>query len=385
MPTRGSWVCHEAFCFFFQAEDGIRDGHVTGVQTCGLPILIGARGLGEDVLAGIQTLDVGRGLQAGIAIVILAIVIDRITQAYGRKTRRTAKRIKSTVSEDAHTEVAIPSDRQPLTSETTLEIKDVYKVFGEKPERAIQLLSQGKSKQEVQQETGLSVGLNNINLKIPAGQITCIMGLSGSGKSTLVRHLNRLIDPSAGEILLNDQNILALSLAELRKLRRSTMSLVFLNFGLLPHISVIDNVAFGLRVRGESRQQARRQSQQWLTNVGLQGYADRYPDEFSGGMQQRVGLARALATDSEIILMDEAFSALDPLIRYDMQEQLLNLQGRLHKTIVFITHDIDEALRLGQHIAILRDGRLEQFATPEEINEAPANDLIRRFIAHRHR
>jgi len=365
---------------------GINQATMMALAMVVVASMIGARGLGEDVLAGIQTLDVGRGLQAGVAIVILAIVIDRITQAYGRKTKRAAKRVSAVTSGAERTEESgLPTENRAPSSETTLEIKEVYKVFGEKPRHAIHLLSQGKTKQEVQQETGLNVGLNNINLKIPAGEITCIMGLSGSGKSTLVRHLNRLIDPSAGEILLNNQNILALSLAELRKLRRGTISMVFQNFGLLPHINVIDNVAFGLRVRGESRPQARRKAQQWLTNVGLQEYALRYPDELSGGMQQRVGLARALATDSEIILMDEAFSALDPLIRYDMQEQLLNLQARLHKTIVFITHDIDEALRLGQHIAILRDGRLEQFATPEEIIEAPANDYIRRFIAHRHR
>src|SRR5690625_3917045 len=242
-----------------------------------------------------------------MAIVILAIVIDRITQAYGRKTRRTAKRIKSTVSEDAHTEVAIPSDRQPLTSETTLEIKDVYKVFGEKPERAIQLLSQGKSKQEVQQETGLSVGLNNINLTIPSRQITCIMGLSGSGKSTLVRHLNRLIDPTEGEILLNGQNILTLSLAQLRELRRHTISMVFQNFGLLPHLNVLDNVAFGLRVRGEHKNRSREMAEAWLKRVGLEQYAANYPEELSGGMRQRVGLARALANDAEVVLMDEAF------------------------------------------------------------------------------
>ena len=265
----------------------------------------------------------------------------------------------------------------------SIEVRDVYKVFGANEKRAIALLRQGADKTTVQAQSGCNVGLAGINLTIPPGRITCVMGLSGSGKSTLVRHLNRLIDPTAGEILINGQDILKLDMAALRVLRRHTISMVFQHFGLLPHIDVIDNVAFGLRVRGESKASARQTARAWLERVGLEGYGGNYPDELSGGMRQRVGLARALATDAGVLLMDEAFSALDPLIRYDMQDQLLVLQQRLNKTIVFITHDIDEALRLGQHIAILRDGKLEQVGTPDEIRHHPANEYVERFVVRR--
>ncbi len=264
-----------------------------------------------------------------------------------------------------------------------IQIRGVYKVFGRRQDDALALLRQGADKSSVQMETGTNVGLAGVDADIPTGQVTCIMGLSGSGKSTLVRHLNRLIDPSAGEILIDGENILALSLPELRELRRHKVSMVFQNFGLLPHINVLDNVAFGLNVRGESRQQARQVARLWLDRVGLSEYEKNYPDELSGGMRQRVGLARALAIDAQILLMDEAFSALDPLIRYDMQDQLLALQQRLHKTIVFITHDIEEALRLGQHIIILRDGRVEQVGTPDDIRDHPVNQYVERFVVRR--
>lgn len=264
-----------------------------------------------------------------------------------------------------------------------IQIRGVYKVFGRRQDDALALLRQGADKSSVQMETGTNVGLAGVDADIPTGQVTCIMGLSGSGKSTLVRHLNRLIDPSAGEILIDGENILALSLPELRELRRHKVSMVFQNFGLLPHINVLDNVAFGLNVRGESRQQARQVARLWLDRVGLSEYEKNYPDELSGGMRQRVGLARALAIDAQILLMDEAFSALDPLIRYDMQDQLLALQQRLHKTIVFITHDIEEALRLGQHIIILRDGRVEQVGTPDDIRDHPVNEYVERFVVRR--
>lgn len=264
-----------------------------------------------------------------------------------------------------------------------IRIRGVYKVFGRRQDDALALLRQGADKSSVQMETGTNVGLAGVDADIPTGLVTCIMGLSGSGKSTLVRHLNRLIDPSAGEILIDGENILALSLPELRELRRHKISMVFQNFGLLPHINVLDNVAFGLNVRGESRQQARQVARLWLDRVGLSEYEKNYPDELSGGMRQRVGLARALAIDAQILLMDEAFSALDPLIRYDMQDQLLALQQRLHKTIVFITHDIEEALRLGQHIIILRDGRVEQVGTPDDIRDHPVNEYVERFVVRR--
>jgi glycine betaine/proline transport system ATP-binding protein len=264
-----------------------------------------------------------------------------------------------------------------------IEIRDVYKVFGPQEAAAVQLLRQGADKAAVQLETGCNVGLAGVSAVIPPGQITCVMGLSGSGKSTLVRHLNRLIDPSSGEILLDGSNILALSLAELRELRRHQVSMVFQNFALLPHVNVVDNVAFGLRVRGESKSDARKKAMVWLDRVGLPEYAANYPDELSGGMRQRVGLARALAIDAQVLLMDEAFSALDPLIRWDMQDQLLTLQQQLRKTIVFITHDIEEALRLGQHIIILRDGRVEQVGTPDDIRHHPVNEYVERFVVRR--
>lgn len=264
-----------------------------------------------------------------------------------------------------------------------LRVEDVWKVYGRNEARAVEMLRQGADRQQVRAETGCTVGLAGVNAVIPAERITCIMGLSGSGKSTLVRHLNRLIDPSAGRVLLDGRNILELDMPALRELRRHRISMVFQAFGLMPHMTVRDNVAFGLLVRGDPTPQARRVAAEWLERVGLEDYAGHYPDELSGGMRQRVGLARALATDAEVLLMDEAFSALDPLIRYDMQDQLLELQNRLHKTIVFITHDIDEALRLGDHIVVLRDGRVEQVGTPREIRESPANEYVERFVVRR--
>ncbi|PLC55758.1 ABC transporter ATP-binding protein [Pollutimonas nitritireducens] len=264
-----------------------------------------------------------------------------------------------------------------------IQIRDVYKVFGEKPDVAMELLRQGADKATVQARTHCNVGLAGVSIDIPTGQISCIMGLSGSGKSTLVRHLNRLIDPTAGEILVDGLDILKFSMPELRRMRRYSISMVFQGFGLLPHINVIDNVAFGLSVRGEKKIAARETALKWLDRVGLSEYAASYPDELSGGMRQRVGLARALAIDAEVLLMDEAFSALDPLIRYEMQDQLLALQQRLRKTVVFVTHDIDEAIRLGQHIVILRDGKVEQVGTADEIKNHPINEYVERFVVRR--
>ena len=284
-------------------------------------------------------------------------------------------------SDTSTTSHASPSEFAP--DGVKIQINKVYKVFGRNEARALEMLRKGADKTTVQSETGANVGLAGVDAQIPTGQITCIMGLSGSGKSTLVRHLNRLIDPSAGEILVDGENILSLSMPALRELRRHKISMVFQNFGLLPHINVLDNVAFGLSVRGDPRQRARDTARQWLARVGLEDYAQNYPDELSGGMRQRVGLARALAIDAEVLLMDEAFSALDPLIRYDMQDQLLALQQRLHKTIVFITHDIEEALRLGQHIIILRDGKVEQIGSPEDIRNRPINEYVERFVIRR--
>ncbi|NLC36611.1 MAG: ATP-binding cassette domain-containing protein [Alcaligenaceae bacterium] len=264
-----------------------------------------------------------------------------------------------------------------------IKIRGVYKVFGRREAEGLDMLRAGAEKSDVQASVGVNVGLAGVDADIPTGMITCIMGLSGSGKSTLVRHLNRLIDPSAGRILFDGEDILTLSMAQLRELRRHRVSMVFQSFGLLPHISVLDNVAFGLHVRGEPKAQARSTARLWLERVGLAEYERNFPDELSGGMRQRVGLARALAIDADVLLMDEAFSALDPLIRYDMQDQLLELQQRLRKTIVFITHDIEEALRLGQHIIILRDGKVEQAGSPEDIRNRPANDYVARFLVRR--
>ncbi len=265
----------------------------------------------------------------------------------------------------------------------SIEVRHIFKIFGENADSAMRLLQQGVSKKEVLAKVGCNVGLNDVSMHIPAGKIFVIMGLSGSGKSTLVRHFNRLIEPTSGEILVNGHNVLTCDPAALRTLRRQTMSMVFQGFGLLPHKTVSDNVAYGLAVRGEKSPEALARVNHWIERVGLKGYEHSYPDELSGGMRQRVGLARALAMDPQILLMDEAFSALDPLIRYDMQTLLLELQSTLHKTIVFITHDLDEALRIGAHIAILRDGELVQIGTPEQILTQPADDYVRRFVEKR--
>lgn len=265
----------------------------------------------------------------------------------------------------------------------TIRIERVVKIFGPAPARALAMLRAGDDKAKVLAATGCTVGLDQVSLSIASGRITVVMGLSGSGKSTLIRHLNRLIEPTAGRIEVDGENILDYDAARLRDYRRRRASMVFQGFGLLPHKTARENVAYGLLVRGEARDAALAAAGTWLERVGLAGYADHYPDALSGGMKQRVGLARALATDSEILLMDEAFSALDPLIRAEMQDQLLALQASLGKTVVFVTHDLDEALRLGDRIAILRDGRLVQEGEAREIVGAPADDYVRRFVARR--
>jgi glycine betaine/proline transport system ATP-binding protein len=262
-------------------------------------------------------------------------------------------------------------------------VRNVYKIFGNRAEEALAMVRQNQSKDQVLAQTGCVVGVNDLSLSIGSGEIFVIMGLSGSGKSTLVRHFNRLIDPTSGEILIDGENILTYDMETLRNFRRHKISMVFQSFGLLPHKNVIDNVAYGLTVRGESKAQCAERAQYWINTVGLQGYEKKYPHQLSGGMRQRVGLARALAADTEIILMDEAFSALDPLIRAEMQDQLLELQSTLKKTIVFITHDLDEAVRIGNRIAILKDGRLIQVGTPKEILHSPADEYVDRFVQRR--
>jgi len=267
-----------------------------------------------------------------------------------------------------------------MSTPSFIEIKSLYKVFGPKAKSLIPMIKAGKGKQEILEDTGHTVGLNNINLEIKRGEIFVIMGLSGSGKSTLIRHFNRIIDPTDGQILVDGEDVLTLDEKSLREYRRSKMSMVFQHFGLMPHHSVIDNVAFGLKIQGVDKKKRLEKAKTWLADVGLEGYENQYPAQLSGGQQQRVGLARALCTDAEILLMDEAFSALDPLIRSEMQDQLIELQEKLHKTIVFITHDLDEALRLGDRIAILKDGELVQVGEPKEILLNPANEYVEAFV-----
>lgn len=264
-----------------------------------------------------------------------------------------------------------------------IEIKNVYKIFGHKTAAALSMSQQGKTKQEVQAATDCVIGVHDLSMSIEAGEIFVIMGLSGSGKSTLVRHFNRLIDPTSGQILVDGEDILRYDEKQLEHFRRHKISMVFQSFGLLPHKTVLDNVAYGLKVRGETKEVYQERALHWINTVGLKGYEKSYPHQLSGGMRQRVGLARALAADTDIILLDEAFSALDPLIRSEMQDQLLALQKELHKTLVFITHDLDEAVRIGNRIAILKDGKLIQVGTPQEILNNPADEYVNRFVQRR--
>ena len=265
-------------------------------------------------------------------------------------------------------------------TEPLIRVENLYKVFGSDPRSIMPLVREGRSKDEILAETGHTVGLRDINLEIEKGQIFVIMGLSGSGKSTLVRHLNRLIDPTEGAIYVGGIDVMNLSRTELEEFRRHSMSMVFQHFGLLPHRTVLENVAFGLSIQKVAKAEREEKAREWLRSVGLNGYEDQYPSRLSGGQQQRVGLARALCTDPEILLMDEPFSSLDRLIRSGMQDLLVELQDKLHKTIVFITHDLDEALRLGHQIAILKDGVLSQVGRPEEILRNPANDYVEAFV-----
>lgn len=265
-------------------------------------------------------------------------------------------------------------------TDTLIHIEGLYKVFGPRPESVMPLVRQGKTKDDILAETGHTVGLKDINLTIDKGEIFVIMGLSGSGKSTLIRHFNRLIDPTEGVIQVESTDVMKLPEKELQDFRRHKMSMVFQRFGLLPHHTVLDNVSYGLSIQGVAKKERQQRAREWLDTVGLAGYEAQYPSQLSGGQQQRVGLARALCTDAEVLLMDEAFSALDPLIRSEMQDQLIELQEKLHKTIIFITHDLDEALRLGDRIAILKDGEVVQQGRPDEILLHPANDYVEAFV-----
>ncbi|MCM3766319.1 glycine betaine/L-proline ABC transporter ATP-binding protein [Neobacillus niacini] len=261
-----------------------------------------------------------------------------------------------------------------------IEVRGVSKIFGNNPKAAIELLKQGKTKKEILKATGQTVGVKNVSFAIYPGEIFVIMGLSGSGKSTLIRMFNRLIKPTIGEILINNEDIVKMSDARLREVRQKKISMVFQNFALFPHKTIVENTEYGLEIQKVPAEQRRKRALSALEIVGLKGYENQLPKQLSGGMQQRVGLARALASDTDVILMDEAFSALDPLIRKDMQDELLEIQDKYKKTIIFITHDLDEALRIGDRIALMRDGSIIQLGTPEQILMNPANEFVEKFV-----
>jgi len=267
-----------------------------------------------------------------------------------------------------------------LSSGAALSVKNLFKVFGRDPDKAIALYREGHSKDDVFEETGMTIGVCDATFEVREGEIFVVMGLSGSGKSTLVRLLNRLIDPSAGEIIVKGADIAKMSETELNAFRREHISMVFQSFALMPHMTVLQNAAFGLELSGVGAQQRHERARKALAQVGLAAHEDSYPNQLSGGMQQRVGLARALANDPSILLMDEAFSALDPLIRTGMQDELLELQERDKRTIIFISHDLDEAMRIGDRIAIMQGGLVVQVGTPDEILNNPANDYVRSFF-----
>lgn len=264
--------------------------------------------------------------------------------------------------------------------ETKIQVRKLYKIFGSDPSVALEMADKGVSRSDIQQQTDHVIAVRNVSFAVKEGEIFVLMGLSGSGKSTLVRCLNRLIDPTSGEIIINRKDITKCSKQELLSLRRGKVAMVFQNFGLFPHRTVWQNVAYGLKVQGMSKNERRERAYESLELVGLKGWEENYPDELSGGMKQRVGLARAVSTDADILLMDEAFSALDPLIRAEMQDELLKLQQKMKKTIIFITHDLSEALKLGDQIAVMRDGEIVQIATAEKLLSSPADSYVASFV-----
>lgn len=260
-----------------------------------------------------------------------------------------------------------------------IKVKNLYKIFGKRPERAMKMLND-HSKEELMVKTGHTVGVNNVSFEVEEGEAFVVMGLSGSGKSTLIRCLNRLIDPTSGSIFINDEDVTKMDKKQLAELRRGKISMVFQSFAVFPHRTVLENTAYGLKITGAPKEERLEKAAETLKLVGLAEWGDQYPSQLSGGMQQRVGLARALATDPEILLMDEAFSALDPLIRKEMQSELMQLQTKMQKTIVFITHDLDEALRIGDRIALMKDGEIIQIGTPEEIMMSPETEYVKKFV-----
>lgn len=267
-----------------------------------------------------------------------------------------------------------------MDAEHKVVVKNLYKIFGDHPGKGIDLLKKGHTKEEIQEKTGMTVGVNDANFSIESGEVFVIMGLSGSGKSTIVRMLNRLIEPSAGKVLVDGHDVTAMKHDELVKFRLHNMSMVFQSFALMPHQTVLQNAAFGMELAGMDKDKREARAMEALAQVGLEGWEASYPSQLSGGMQQRVGLARGLAVDPDILLMDEAFSALDPLIRTEMQDELLKLQEEDQRTIIFISHDLDEALRIGDRIAIMEGGRVVQVGSPEEILQHPADDYVRAFF-----
>ncbi|WP_214483665.1 glycine betaine/L-proline ABC transporter ATP-binding protein [Bacillus sp. SM2101] len=267
-----------------------------------------------------------------------------------------------------------------MAQETILTVKELTKVFGKNYKKALDMLKEGKSKQDILKNTGATVGVNSANFDVYKGEIFVIMGLSGSGKSTLIRLLNRLIEPTSGNIYIYKDDLVSMPKDKLLGIRRKKMSMVFQKFALFPHRTILQNTEYGLEVQGISKSERKEKALESLRLVGLEGYENQYPSQLSGGMQQRVGLARALANDPDILLMDEAFSALDPLIRKEMQDELLSLQSSMNKTIIFITHDLDEALRIGDRIALMKDGNIVQIGSPEEILMNPANRYVERFV-----
>ena len=273
----------------------------------------------------------------------------------------------------------MPDSHASSEKQHEVEVEHLYKVFGPRPEHAIELLEEGKSKEEILEETGSTVAVNDASFEVRKGETFVVMGLSGSGKSTVLRCLNRLIEPTRGSVRVEGEEVTEMSKDEVMELCEK-MSVVFQHFGLLPHRTVQGNVEFGLEVRGVGEEERREKAARAIEQVGLKGYEESLPEELSGGMQQRVGLARAMANDPDILLMDEPFSALDPLIRTEMQEELIELQAELHKTIIFITHDLDEALKIGDRIAIMKAGRIAQVGTPEKILTDPADDYVKSFV-----
>lgn len=259
-------------------------------------------------------------------------------------------------------------------------VEHLTKIFGKKKQQALAMVKEQRSKNEILEKTGATVGVYDVNFEVNEGEIFVIMGLSGSGKSTLIRLLNRLIEPSGGDIYIDGVDVAKMSKEELREVRRHKINMVFQSFGLFPHRTILENTEYGLEVRGVSKEERTAKAEKALENSGLLSFKDQYPDQLSGGMQQRVGLARALANDPEILLMDEAFSALDPLIRREMQDELLELQANVQKTIIFITHDLNEALRIGDRIALMKDGQIMQIGTGEDILTNPANQYVRDFV-----